>query len=251
MAARTSQPSRRRAASTTRKPATRTPARSRRPAYSSPLTLLTRGFGALWMGIAHGVGWLVRGVSSQASKAKDLDPEHRRDGLGLLLLGLSVLLAVAIWGGGAGPLGGWLGYALRVLIGAVSVALPLLFAVSALRMMRSDPDPAQRGRAFVGWAAIFLASTGLLEISQDPVDIYQRELAGGILGWFVGMLESAVTAFVAVPLLVLLFGFGVLVITATPVNKIPERLAHLRDLFIGKPLNGEEEEDPEPDKPRR
>ncbi|GIH05971.1 cell division protein FtsK [Rhizocola hellebori] len=204
------------------------------------------------MGIAHGVGWLVRGVSSQASKAKDLDPEHRRDGLGLLLLGLSVLLAVAIWGGGAGPLGSWLGVALRFFVGAVAVALPMLLAVSAFRMMRSDPDPAQRGRAFVGWSALFLAATGLLEILQDPVDMVQREyMAGGMLGWGVGKLEAAVTAFVAVPLLLLLFGFGVLVITATPVSKIPERLAHLRDLFIGRPLDGEAEEDPEPGKPRR
>ncbi len=204
------------------------------------------------MGIAHGVGWLVRGVSSQASKAKDLDPEHRRDGLGLLLLGLSVLLAVAIWGGGAGPFGNWLGVALRLFVGAVAVALPMLLAVSALRMMRSDPDPAQRGRAFVGWSALFLAATGLLEILQDPVDIVQREyMAGGLLGWGVGKLEAAVTAFVAIPLLLLLFGFGVLVITATPVNRIPERLGHLRDLFIGRPLQEDEEEGEEPRKPHR
>src|SRR5215207_3713050 len=108
MAARTSEPSRRRAPSTTRKPATRAPARSRR-GPSGPLDVLAWAVRALWMGVAHGVGWIVRGVSTQASKAKDLDPEHRRDGLGLLLLGVSVLLAVAIWTGGAGPLGGWLG----------------------------------------------------------------------------------------------------------------------------------------------
>ncbi len=204
------------------------------------------------MAMANGVGWVVRGVSSQASKAKDLDPEHRRDGLGLLLLGLSVLLAVAIWGGGAGPVGAWLGLALRFFVGAVAVALPLLLAVSAVRMMRSDPDPAQRGRAFVGWSALFLAATGLLEVLQDPVDIVQREyMAGGVLGWGVGKLETAVTSFVAVPLLLLLFGFGVLVITATPVSKVPERLAHLRDLFIGRPISGQEEEEEEELEPRR
>ncbi|HCU51984.1 MAG TPA: cell division protein FtsK, partial [Micromonosporaceae bacterium] len=248
MAARTSQPSRRGAVS--RKPATRTPAR-RKSAAASPLNLLVRAVGALWMGIAHGVGWIVRGVSTQAAKAKDLDPEHRRDGLGLLLLGLSVLLAVAIWGGGAGPFGGWVGGTVRFLIGAASVALPILLAIAAIRIMRSAPDPAQRGRSFVGWGALLLATTGLLEILQDPVDIVQREfMAGGLLGWGVGKLEQAVTAWVAVPLLLLLFGFGLLVITATPINKIPERLAHLRDVFIGKPLSARDDDSDE-ERPKR
>lgn len=203
------------------------------------------------MGIAHGVGWIVRGVSTQAAKAKDLDPEHRRDGLGLLLLGLSVLLAVAIWGGGAGPFGGWVGGTVRFLIGAASVALPILLAIAAIRIMRSAPDPAQRGRSFVGWGALLLATTGLLEILQDPVDIVQREfMAGGLLGWGVGKLEQAVTAWVAVPLLLLLFGFGLLVITATPINKIPERLAHLRDVFIGKPLSARDDDSDE-ERPKR
>jgi S-DNA-T family DNA segregation ATPase FtsK/SpoIIIE len=52
-----------------------------------------------------------------------------------------------------------------------------------------------------------------------------RQGAGGVLGWGVGYAGSGrFTAWVAMPLLVLLFGFGVLVITATPIHKIPERL---------------------------
>ncbi len=192
------------------------------------------------MGVAHGVGWIVRGLGTQAAKAKDLDPEHRRDGVGLLLLGLSVLLAVAIWGGNGGPLGVKLVTAIRFFIGTTSVVLPILLGVSAIRLMRSAPDPAQRGRSLVGWVALLLSSTGLLEIVQDPVDLTQSEhMAGGLIGIIVGKLEFAVTAWVAIPLLLLLFVFGVLVVTATPINKIPERLAHLRDLFIGKPLSEE------------
>jgi S-DNA-T family DNA segregation ATPase FtsK/SpoIIIE len=198
------------------------------------------------MGLAHGVGWMVRGLSSQAAKAKDLDPEHRRDGGGLLLIALSILLAVGVWGGDGGPLGDWLGGAVRFLIGAVAVVLPLLLAGIGIRIMRSAPDPAQKGRSLVGWLALFLSSTGLLEILQDPVDIYQREAdAGGLLGLAVGALEHAVTAWVAVPLLFMLFGFGLLVVTATPVNRIPERLGHLRDLFIGKPFADRDQEDSE------
>lgn len=173
------------------------------------------------MAIANGVGWIVRGMGSQAAKAKALDPEHRRDGAGLFLIGLSILLGVAIWADSAGPLGAELAFACRFLIGAVAAALPILFFVAGVRLMRSPGDPAQRGRSFVGWVALFASSTGVLEITQHPVDFYQRMGYGGVLGWAVGFLQRAVTAWVAVPLLGLLFLFGVLVITATPINKIP------------------------------
>lgn len=195
------------------------------------------------MAIANGVGWIVRGMGTQAAKAKGLDPEHRRDGAGLFLIGLSILLGVAIWGNSAGPFGASVAFACRFLIGAVAAALPILFFVGGVRMMRSESDPAQRGRSVVGWLALFASSTGIIEVTQNPVDFYQRMGYGGVLGWLVGFLERAVTAWVAVPLLSLLFVFGVLVLTATPINKIPERLRHIRDLFIGKPLSEPEEEE--------
>jgi S-DNA-T family DNA segregation ATPase FtsK/SpoIIIE len=202
------------------------------------------------MALANGVGWIVRGMGSQAAKAKGLDAEHRRDGGGMLLIGLSILLGVAIWADAAGPFGRWVADTSRLLIGAVAAALPILCFISGVRMMRSEPDPSQRGRSIVGWLALFASSTGILEITQHPIDIYMRTAAGGVLGWGVGELERAVTAWVAVPLLALLFGFGVLVITATPIRRLPERLARIRDLFIGKPLTPQEEEE-EPASPRR
>ncbi|HEX6683831.1 MAG TPA: DNA translocase FtsK 4TM domain-containing protein, partial [Candidatus Limnocylindrales bacterium] len=217
----------------------------------SPLAVLTRAVGALWMGVAHGVGWMVRGLSTQAAKAKDLDPEHRRDGVGLLLLGLSIVLGVAIWGGAGGPLGAKLWDSIRFFIGVTGVALPLLLAIGAFQLMRAAPDPAQRGRSTVGWVSLLLSSTGLLEVLRNPIDFSQSEgKAGGLIGVAVGSLEKAVSEYVAVPLLMLLFMFGVLVVTATPINKVPERLAHLRDLFIGKPLTDDEVE-PEEEPQRR
>jgi hypothetical protein len=88
-----------RATTTTRGRTTTTGTRAR-PAYRRRQTnsmgaLVGRAGGALWMGVAHSVGWLVRGLGRQAATARDLDPEHRRDGAGLLLLGLSILTSVA------------------------------------------------------------------------------------------------------------------------------------------------------------
>ena len=76
---------------------------SHRAARPSPAVYVGRAVGALWMGLAHGVGWAVRAAGRQAATARDLDPEHRRDGAGLLLLGLALLTAVALWFVRGGP----------------------------------------------------------------------------------------------------------------------------------------------------
>ena len=57
--------------------------------------------------------------------------------------------------------------------------------------------------------------------------------AGGVVGFLASSpLASALTSWVGAPLLALVAGFGVLVITATPVNQVPARLLHLRDVLL-------------------
>ncbi|HET8681592.1 MAG TPA: DNA translocase FtsK 4TM domain-containing protein, partial [Micromonosporaceae bacterium] len=208
-----------------------------RRAGVSPVGLLGRGLVWLWMGLAHAVGWAVRGVGRQAATARELEPEHRRDGAGLAVLGLALLLAVAVWFSAGGRVGEGLTTTTRLFLGSIAVTLPVLLMVGAVRLLREPGDPAHRGRAVVGWSALFTACAGLLEISQRPIDVTQREHAGGLLGWAVGGgLDYLVTPWVAVPLLILLLVFGLLVVTATPVNRVPERLARLRDMVLGRPL---------------
>src|SRR4051812_1338725 len=86
------QPTQRGRASTRAKTAARRrPVRRRSTTSFNPLALLGRGIIALWMGVAHLLGWVFRAVGRQAATARDLDPEHRRDGVGLAVLGLAVL----------------------------------------------------------------------------------------------------------------------------------------------------------------
>ncbi|MEU3455422.1 DNA translocase FtsK 4TM domain-containing protein [Micromonospora sp. NPDC006766] len=257
MAGRTSQASRRRGASprgTTNsrarqpaKKATRATPRRRTAARPSPAAYVGRAVGALWMGVAHGLGWAVRAAGRHAASARDLDPEHRRDGAGLLVFGLAILSAVGIWFGGAGPVGARLADTVRLFLGAVAIVVPVLLMIGAWRLLRSPGDPAHRGRGLVGWGSMLLATAAMLHIGQDPVDGGQRDYAGGLLGAGVGnVLKAAVTAWVAVPLLVLLLVFGLLVVTATPINKIPERLGLLAGSLIGPIATDDAEADAEP-----
>jgi S-DNA-T family DNA segregation ATPase FtsK/SpoIIIE len=205
-------------------------------AVATPLGLLGRGMIAVWMGLAHGVGWVARAVGRQAANAGGLDPEHRRDGAGLGLIGLSVLLTAALWFQSAGPVGHWVAGICHTFIGGASAVLPVLLLVGGIRVMRADPEEDHRGRGLVGWSALFIGGTGLMHLAAgSPERPALMDKAGGLLGRAGGgLLEKAVTAWVAVPLLILLAGFGLLVVTATPVNRIPQRWRQLRDLALGR-----------------
>jgi len=58
-----------------------------------------RAIRATWMGIASLAGGTVRRIGHSAS---ELEPEHRRDGIGLFLLALAVLVAASEWWGAQG-----------------------------------------------------------------------------------------------------------------------------------------------------
>src|SRR5262249_53462711 len=49
---------------------------------------------AAWMVVAHGVGYAARALGRSAA---DLDPMHRRDGLGLAFLGAAIVVAATTW----------------------------------------------------------------------------------------------------------------------------------------------------------
>ena len=244
MAGRTSQAGRRSAAQNSARSARAEVARARRAANrnlgrsSSPLASLGfigAGLAGLWMGLAHALGWVVRKLGRQAATARELDREHQRDGGGLLLIGVAIVLAVAVWFNGAGPVGHFIATYIRLGFGAISMALPLLFLLGGVLLMREPEEDQPRGRGLVGWGALILASAGLLHLGKNqPTAAAFLDRAGGWLGRGVGGgLAAAVTPYVAVALLILLAIFGGLVVTATPINKIPSRLVGLWRYLIG------------------
>src|SRR5450759_3545456 len=63
--------------------------------------------------------------------------------------------------------------------------------------------------------------------------------AGGIIGFLASSpVVAAIKTVGAVPLLLLVGFFGILVMTATPVRMIPTRLGELRDRLLHKPRAG-------------
>jgi S-DNA-T family DNA segregation ATPase FtsK/SpoIIIE len=175
-----------------------------------------------WNLLAKGLGSLARTVG----RSRELGAEHRRDGLALGLIAVALIAAVGVWWHAAGPIGAAVEIATRTVFGAGAVTLPLVLVAVAVALMRSEPQPETRPRMVIGTLLVVLAVLGLLHIfNQLPGTRENRMYAGGIIGSFSGgLLVQGVTTWVAVPLLALALGFGILVFTGTPVRDIPHRL---------------------------
>jgi S-DNA-T family DNA segregation ATPase FtsK/SpoIIIE len=178
--------------------------------------------------LARAVGGTAR---SLGSGARDMDAAHRRDGAGLASLAAGLVVAVGAWADSAGPLGHGLTIALRTIIGSGVMLLPVALVVAAWRLLRRPAAPeTPRGRVVIGWIALTVGVLGILDLAHgDPSAGDARRGAGGLVGVLAGSpLGSALTSYLAIPVLVLVGLFGLLVITGTPLHAVPERLRSLR-----------------------
>jgi S-DNA-T family DNA segregation ATPase FtsK/SpoIIIE len=183
---------------------------------------------------AHLAGATFRAIGA---KARDLDPAHRRDGAGLAALGAAFVVAGGIWWRLPGPIGTAIVAVVRGAVGSGATVVPVLLVALAWRTLRHPERASASGRIVIGWGAVTLGVLGLLHVahgSPDPsLGATAIRQAGGTIGFMVAApLESGLTVWLTVPLLGLLGAFGVLVVTATPVNGIPQRLAELRDFVL-------------------
>jgi S-DNA-T family DNA segregation ATPase FtsK/SpoIIIE len=180
---------------------------------------------AVWLGLAHAVGAIGNG-------AKNLDPAHRKDGIALLLLAIALIVAAGTWADLRGPVGDLVEILVTGSFGRLDLLVPILLAVIAVRFIRHPEKPEANGRIVIGLSALVIGVLGQVHIAcgsparSDGMQAIRD--AGGLIGWSSATpLTYAMGEVLAVPLLVLLTIFGLLVVTATPVNAIPQRLRQL------------------------
>ena len=219
----------------------------------TPVKALGRGIAAIWRVVVRMLAALGGLIGRQAATARDLDPEHRRDGGALLMIALGLVAAVGIWFDAAGPVGRAVDTATRTLVGNGALIVPLLMVVGGGFILSHDPRPESRGRLLIGWLAITLSVLGLLELWADlPRTSQGRAHGGGLIGTAVATpLASGLSQLIAVPLLLLLGGFGILVVTATPISAL---VSYVKDLFVRRPRvepNSEDEPDVAPSRRAR
>ncbi|MER6425068.1 DNA translocase FtsK [Streptomyces sp. NPDC001137] len=228
------QPAKKAAAPAKKAPAKKAPAKKAAAKKSapppkpapSPTGGIYRLVRALWLGLAHAVGAVFRGIGNGA---KNLDPAHRKDGVALLLLGIALIVAAGTWADLRGPVGDLVEILVTGAFGRLDLLVPILLAVIAVRFIRHPEQPEANGRIVIGLSALVIGVLGQVHIAcgaparGDGMQAIRD--AGGLIGWAAATpLTYTMGDVLAVPLLVLLTIFGLLVVTATPVNAIPQRL---------------------------
>ena len=224
---------------TTRKPAARKPAARRSPGRRTRRNpdLLDRAID----GVGRGVARAGRGVGRGIGRTRDIDPVHRRGGLGVLVLVLAVVVGAGVWAGAGGPVGQTFSSALAAIVGLGAVVVPVLLFVVGVVLMTTEAHPEARPRLVVGSALLALGALGLVHIGAGlPAEPERWREGGGAVGYLAAIpLASGLTVWVAVPVLLLLSGYAVLLLIDTPLREVPDLFRRL----TGRALADEDEHD--------
>ncbi|WP_454854512.1 DNA translocase FtsK [Promicromonospora soli] len=218
-----------------------------------------RALRGLWMGMAHAVGGATRAAGPRTVQdtpdgsaqhtgqqgGQELEPDHRRDGVGFALLAVAVIVAAREWWGIDGPFGDGVHAVVAGTFGVAGVALPVLLMWLAFRVMRHPERAQQNGRVAIGLSFLVVATCSLVHISAglpSPAQGFTPvQDAGGVIGFlFATPVVTGLTQWFAIPLYILAGFFGVLIVTATPVHRIPARLRGLYDRLTGNHRESDE-----------
>ncbi len=217
--------------------ATSTPARSRAQnkktrsskASSGLLLLIGRLLSLIslaWNVLAKVFGALIRAVGHGAS---EIDPKQRRDGLGLVLLALSIIIAAQSWFGTQTVITNYSKIIIGGFLGALTVFLPVVLIYGAWQTFRNPAKKGEGPRIAIGVSTVLISISGLWHLFKglpNPGDGVEAMQSGaGWLGWLVATPITGLTNGLIASLLLILFGFfGLLITTKTPVTTVFQKI---------------------------
>ncbi|WP_126415821.1 FtsK/SpoIIIE family DNA translocase [Trueperella bialowiezensis] len=152
------------------------------------------------------------------------DKPRSYEGLAFIMLALAIVVGLREWFGLSGLLGDVIHHATAGVVGALSIFVPIMFIGIAIRLFRRSVGNTNQ-RFVIGLALLVVAITGILHVAKglpNPTVAFSAvEDAGGIIGWMSGgLLTALVSEWGAVPLLVLLAVYAMLVATDTSVRDV-------------------------------
>lgn len=187
-----------------------------------------RAVAGTWRFIARTLGSGIRFV---ARGARDLEPEHQRDGAGLLLLIVTLSSFTGTWFHADNFLSRNLFSFFIGTFGTIGYCSPLILLYFTIRLFRKPQDQQATGRITIGTLLLLISSTALAHLlsgslgATNPTGATAIRDGGGLLGyWIAKPLVALMTSLLAYPLLLALFFFGILIITATPLSKVGIRM---------------------------
>lgn len=202
--------------------------RKKRTSSRGFFSLLASGVSSIWRFLSGSLGSAVRFI---ARGARDLDPEHHRDGAALLLLISSLAAFAGTWFHADNYVGRNLYSLFFGAFGQIGYLAPLLLLYFAVRLFRKPDDASTTGRITVGTLLLLISASGLAHLlngslgSLNPTGASAIREGGGLLGyWVANPLVALMTSMLAYPLLITLSLFAILIITATPLSKVGIRI---------------------------
>ena len=179
-----------------------------------------RALGAIWRFFAKAIGGSVRFI---AREARDLDPAHQRDGLAFLILIVALISAAGTWFHADNLVGRAVYSFFYGGLGRIGFFAPAVLVYFALKLFKSPDETSAIGRIVIGTIALLLSSTGLAHLLNGSAGTGATAMrhGGGWFGYAVTTpLVTLMTSVLTYPVLVIIFIFGLLVVTATPVSQV-------------------------------
>ena len=200
----------------TQPPTRRLPAHPDGPRRSDPLD---RALDGVNRSTVHAGGGRRRGLG----RLWEVDPIHRRGGLGVLVLVLAVFSGAAMWADSGGPVGRWLATAAEAVTGLGAEVLPVLLVIVGIVLVTTEGRPESRPRLVVGSALLALGVLGLVHLGAGlPVEPRDWSKGGGVLGYLASIpLATGLTVWVAAPVLIVLTCYAFLLLIDTPLREVP------------------------------
>jgi S-DNA-T family DNA segregation ATPase FtsK/SpoIIIE len=202
-------------------------AKSKKAKKSGVASALGRGLAAIWKFFARALGGAVRFL---ARGARYLDPAHQRDGVAFLLLILALTATAGTWFRADNFVGRTLYSFVYGAFGRIGFFMPVVLIYFALRLFRSPDEKKATGRIIVGTFALLISATGIAHLLNGSVGTGATAMrhGGGWLGYGVSTpLVALMTSLLTYPVLIIIFIFGLLVVTATPVSEVFTRISNL------------------------
>lgn len=138
------------------------------------------------LAIPRGIGSFVRSIAGVG----DYDPAYRQDGVCFLLIVVALLLCASEWFRVKGIIGVTLHAIVSGALGWMSVVLPVMLVMIAIRMFRNTGEHADNPRVISGWVLLLCSLCALLDITLacdvNAIHFPRLSVAGGLLGFLLG-----------------------------------------------------------------
>ena len=180
------------------------------------------------LAVPRGMGAAVRSLTGVG----EYDPAYRRDGLCFLMLVLAVCFCASEWFRVNGPLGVFLHAVASGLFGVMSVVVPVVLAIVAVRLMRNSGKDSDNPRVLAGWVLLMWSICSIIDVALiadvPGFNIGAIQSAGGLLGFVLGSpLAWGLSEAFAIAVFVIAGLFSLLLITRTHVTDVPQRVGSM------------------------